>query len=161
LAEKNQRQPPFIAQPMYNLIARGVEQEFMPMAREFGVSTVVYNPLAGGLLTGKHDPRTVTPGTRFATTEPYKKRYWHDANFRAVEQLKNIAQPAGRSLISLAFNWLLHHSGADCIILGATRMEQLEQNIKACEEGPLPAATVQACDEVWKELRGPVPIYNR
>jgi aryl-alcohol dehydrogenase-like predicted oxidoreductase len=161
LAEKNNRQPPFIAQPMYNLIARGAEQEFMPMARELGVSTVVYNPLAGGLLTGKHDPQVVTPETRFASREDYKNRYWHAANFRAVEQFKKIALDAGRSLISVALNWLLHHSSADCVILGATRMEQLEQDIRACAEGPLPGEAVQACDQVWQELRGPVPVYNR
>src|SRR5208337_2041931 len=53
---------PYISQPMYNLLARGIEQEFLPMCKEFGIPNVVYNPLAGGLLTGKHKPETFTPG---------------------------------------------------------------------------------------------------
>jgi aryl-alcohol dehydrogenase-like predicted oxidoreductase len=82
-------------------------------------------------------------------------------DFAAVEKLKKIAADAGRSLISLSLNWLLHHSATDCIVLGASRLEQLEQNLEACEQGPLPAQAVEACDQVWRELRGPVPIYNR
>ena len=65
------------------------------------------------------------------------------------------------SLISLALNWLVHHTATDCVVLGASRMEQLEQNLKACEEGPLPPETVEAINAVWKEFRGPAPIYNR
>jgi aryl-alcohol dehydrogenase-like predicted oxidoreductase len=126
-----------------------------------GVSIIVYNPLAGGLLTGKHSLQKVTPGTRFDINQIYKDRYWVAQDFAAVEKLKKIAADAGRSLISLSLNWLLHHSATDCIVLGASRLEQLEQNLEACEQGPLPAQAVEACDQVWRELRGPVPIYNR
>ena len=152
---------PGIAQMMYNLIARGVEQEFTSMARELGVSIIVYNPLAAGLLTGKHSSRAFTPGTRFDYNKVYQDRYWHPQDFAAVEKLAKIAVDAGRSLISLSLNWLLHHTATDCVLLGASRLEQLEQNLKACEDGPLPAQTVEACDRVWKELRGPAPAYNR
>jgi aryl-alcohol dehydrogenase-like predicted oxidoreductase len=55
----------------------------------------------------------------------------------------------------------LHHTGTDCVILGASGMEQLTANLEACSEGPLSAAAVEACDAVWQEFRGPVPIYNR
>jgi aryl-alcohol dehydrogenase-like predicted oxidoreductase len=152
---------PAIAQQMYNLIVRGLEPEFVPMAKELGVSIMVYNPLAGGLLSGKHRPEVVTAGTRFDFNKLYKDRYWVPEDFAAVEKLKKIAADAGRSLVSLSLNWLLHHTATDCIILGASRMEQLEQNLKACEEGPLSAHTVEACDQVWNELRGPIPLYNR
>ncbi len=165
IAEKNHLQTPVIAQPMYSLIARGIEQEFLPMAKRLGISTIAYNPLAGGLLTGKHDFQTFTAGGRFDPAfwggSLYNKRYWHERTFRAVEQLKKVAADAGRCLPSLAFNWLLHHSASNGIILGASRMEQLEENLKACQEGPLSPETVKACDEAWKEYRGPVPIYNR
>ena len=161
IAEKKGFKPPLIAQPMYNLIARGIEQEFLPMAKELGVSIVAYNPLAGGLLTGKHDPQKVMPGTRFDANKQYQDRYWHPQDFQAVEKLRKIAADAGRSLISLALTWMLHHTNTDCVILGASRMEQLEQNVQAAGEGPLSPETVRACNEVWNELRGPSPIYNR
>jgi aryl-alcohol dehydrogenase-like predicted oxidoreductase len=161
IADMKKYQAPSIAQPMYNLIARGIEQEFMPMAKKLGISTVVYNPLAGGLLTGKHKPETIPPGTRFDANALYQNRYWNPQDFKAVEQLKRIAADAGRSLVSLSLNWLLHHTSANCIILGASRMEQLEENLKACSEGPLPKTTVEACDATWSEFRGPSPIYNR
>jgi len=161
IAEKNKYKPAVITQPMYNLLARGIEQEWLPMTQHFGLSNVVYNPLAGGLLTGKHQMQNVTPGTRFDKNQMYQERYWHPEDFEAIEQFKTIAQKAGRSLVSLALNWLLHHTVTDCVILGASRPEQLAQNVAACEEGPLPEDMVKGCDEVWKQLRGPVPAYNR
>ena len=153
--------PPYVSQPMYNLLARGIEQEFLPMCKEFGISNAVYNPLAGGLLTGKHKQETFTPGTRFDNNKMYQDRYWHEQQFRAVEQLRKIAKDAGRSLVSLALNWLLHHTATDCIILGASRMEQLEENLATIDDGPLSEDVVKACDEVGQNLRGPLPVYNR
>ena len=131
------------------------------MAKEFGVSTVVYNPLAGGLLTGKQRREAPLKGTRFDSNPMYLRRYWHDEDFDAVANLLDIARNAGRSPVSLALNWLLHHTPTDCVILGASRMEQLEENVAAMEDGPLTADTVDACDAVWKRLRGVAPVYNR
>jgi len=161
MAEKNGYKPTVITQPMYNLVARGIEQEWLPMTKHFGLSNVVYNPLAGGLLTGKHHIQSVTPGTRFDSNKLYQDRYWHPEDFAAVEKLQSIAKKAGRSLVSLALNWLLHHTASDCVILGASRPEQLAENLAASEQGPLPDDVVKACDEIWNEFRGPVPLYNR
>ena len=111
--------PAKVTQPMYNLIARGIEQEYLPMCKEFGVSTVVYNPLAGGLLTGKQTAQSPLPGTRFDNNKMYLDRYWHPQDFDAVEELKVIAGRIGRSLVSLSLCWLYYHTPADCIILGA------------------------------------------
>jgi len=161
VADQHKYDVPVISQPMYNLVARGCEQEFLPMAKQLGVSTVVYNPLAGGLLTGKYSPESITPATRFATNPVYVDRYWHPHLFKSVDALKKLAADAGRSLPSLAFNWLLHHTATDCLILGASRLEQLDANLRACEDGPLPADAVTECDNIWDELRGPAPVYNR
>jgi 1-deoxyxylulose-5-phosphate synthase len=150
-----------ITQPMYNLIARGIEQEYLPMCKEFDIATVVYNPLAGGLLTGKQQSHAPLPGTRFDNNQMYLDRYWHQADFEAVEELKQIAARAGRSLVSLALNWLYHHTPVDCIILGASRLEHLDENLKVLDVGPLDQATLDACDQVWFKLRGPTPKYNR
>ncbi len=161
IAKERKWHPPYVSQPMYNLLARGIEQEYLAMCKEFGVSTVVYNPLAGGLLTGKHRQDFVLPGTRFDSNALYQGRYWHAQYFNAVERLRQIAQSAGRSLVSLSLNWLLHHTASDVVILGASSMAQLNENLGATEEGPLPEAVVTACDQVWHDLRGPLPVYNR
>lgn len=161
IAEKQRYKPAVITQPMYNLLARSIEQEWLPMTQRFHLSNIVYNPLAGGLLTGKHRMQSITPNTRFDNNKLYQERYWHPQDFAAVEKLRTVAEAAGRSLISLALNWLLHHTLSDCVILGASSPEQLAQNLSACEEGPLSDDVLKACDEVWKELRGPIPYYNR
>ena len=161
LAETHSYKPASVTQPMYNLLARGIEQEYLPMAKEFGASTVVYNPLAGGLLTGKQRREAPIPGTRFDNNQLYLDRYWHPAYFDAVDRLGAVAASAGRSLVSLALNWLLHHSPADCLILGASRLDQVAENLRAAGEGPLPEDVGAACDKVWADLRGITPKYNR
>src|SRR5579871_5460808 len=127
IAERKGYRAPWVAQPMYNLIARGIEQEYLPMCKQFGVSNIVYNPLAGGLLTGKHKYEAPIPGTRFDNNKMYMDRYWHPGDFHAVEQLRQIAEKDGRSLLSLSLNWLYHHTSTDSIILGTSRVEHLEQ----------------------------------
>ncbi|HVU24059.1 MAG TPA: aldo/keto reductase [Opitutus sp.] len=161
LAEKHGLPAIGVTQPMFNLLARGIEQEFLPMCREFGVATIVYNPLAGGLLTGKQHFAAPLPGTRFDRNQAYLDRYWHEANFEAVTMLTAIAAEAERSLVSVALNWVLHHTAADGLILGASKLEHLRENLRAVGEGPLSAETVAACDRVWGRLRGPSPKYNR
>ena len=161
LAEKNGWTPATVTQPMYNLLARGIEQEYLPMTQHFGLANCVYNPLAGGLLTGKQRREQPQSGTRFDNNQMYLDRYWHPAYFDAVDQLARIAQAAGRSLIGLSLNWILHHTTVDAVILGASRLEQLEQNLKTLGDGPLAKETLDACDQVWRDLRGVTPKYNR
>jgi aryl-alcohol dehydrogenase-like predicted oxidoreductase len=161
LAEKNRWKPVTAAQMMYNLAARGIEQEFVPMAAHLHVPLIVYNPLAGGMLTGKQKRDAPLAGTRFDNNQMYLNRYWHDAYFDAVDAVARIAAEAGRSPVSLALNWLLHHTSTACVILGASRIEHLEQNLAAAEEGALDDSTIKRCDEVWAGLRGVTPRYNR
>lgn len=161
IAAQNGYAEPRITQPMYNLLARRIEDEYLPMAQSLGVATVVYNPLAGGLLTNKHHGAGPTSGTRFDGNKQYLDRYWNDQNFAAVSQLADAARAAERSIVSLALNWLLHHSPADCVILGASRFEHLEMNLRACQDGPLPEEALTACGNAWRLLRGAAPKYNR
>ncbi|MBZ5728301.1 MAG: aldo/keto reductase [Acidobacteriia bacterium] len=161
IGERKGYKAPHVSQPMYNLLARGIEQEYVAMCQRFGVAMVVYNPLAGGLLTGKQPRQTPLAGTRFDNNQLYLGRYWHPACFDAVDQLRGIAEKAGRTLVDLSLNWLLHHTATDAIILGASKLEQLEQNLDAFERGPLLADVTAACDGVWSELRGVTPKYNR
>jgi aryl-alcohol dehydrogenase-like predicted oxidoreductase len=161
LARSRGFQPAFIAQPMYNLLARGIEQEFLPMAKEYGVSTFVYNPLAAGLLTGKHAEAQIPEGGRFDKNAMYQDRYWHGRTFHAVDQLKSIAGELGRPLLDVAFAWLLHHTQTDVVILGASSISQLQQNLQAAAGDPIPTELVAKIDDVWREFRGPIPNYNR
>jgi aryl-alcohol dehydrogenase-like predicted oxidoreductase len=153
---------PTVSQPMYNLLARGIEQEYLNCCREYEIAVIAYNPLAGGLLTGKHaagaPPAT---GTRFDGNKMYQDRYWHQAYFHAAEKLTAMADSAGMSIIDLAFRWILAQSQVDSVILGATSMDQLEQNFKACQEPPLSDEVLVECDALWQELRGVTPKYNR
>jgi len=161
LSEKRGYQAPYVAQPMYNPLARGIEQEYLPFCGRFGVSTVVYNPLAGGLLTGKQHRERPLPGTRFDNNQMYLDRYWHPAYFDAVDQLRPVAEKTGRPLLDLSFNWLLNHTQTDVVILGASKYEQLEQALDVFGKAALDAETVAAFDRVWQGLRGVTPKYNR
>lgn len=161
IAEKKGYQAPVVSQPMYNLLARGIEQEFLPMSKEFKIANVVYNPLAGGLLTGKHNASEPIGGSRFDKNKMYQDRYWHADDFSAVEAVREISRTSGRSMVSLALCWLLHHTSIECVILGASKLDQLDQNLTAAEEGPLNEETLTALDQVWQRLRGVTPKYNR
>jgi 1-deoxyxylulose-5-phosphate synthase len=153
--------PPTIGQPIYNLLARGIEEEYLAFCKEYGIAVISYNPLAGGLLAGKHSLQVPPPyGTRFDGNEFYRKRYWHAHNFEAVMQLQDIARRAGISIINLAFRWILGRP-VDSVLLGASSREQLEENISACQGPPLSADILEACDTVWEMLRGVTPKYNR
>ncbi len=150
---------PALAQQMLSLIARGIEQEWAEFAKVKRIPTLAYNPLAGGLLTGKHEAaEKPAAGTRFDGNAMYQDRYWHPRMFDAVKALAAIAEQAGMSLVALALRWA--RQNADGILIGATTMPQLEENLAALD-GTLDAATCEACDEVWTELRGPLPLYNR
>ncbi len=161
ISETRGYQAPNVSQPMYNLLARGIEQEYLPFCKEFGVATIVYNPLAGGMLTGKQHRERPLPGTRFDANQMYLDRYWHPAYFDAIDQIQKFADQAGRSIIDLALNWLLFHTAIDCVILGASKIEQLEQTLDVFGKAPLDDATVAALDQVWQNLRGVTPKYNR
>ncbi|WP_437203958.1 aldo/keto reductase [Planctomicrobium sp. SH664] len=163
LAETKKLVPVAIAQPMYNLLARRLDAEFIPMAKQIGIATAVYNPLAGGLLTGKHTSASAAPptGTRFDKNAAYQSRYWLPENFDAVSRLAAAAQEEQRSLVSLSLNWLLKHSPADCVILGASSLEQFEGNLNTLNEPPLQAKTLEVCEDVARSLQGVAPTYIR
>lgn len=161
IADKQAYKSIRIAQSMYNLLARGVEQEFLPMAQELGVDILAYNPLAGGLLTGKHSHSEPAGGSRFVNNQVYRDRYWNPQYLEVVGRLQEVTARCDRTLISLALNWLLHHSGVTGIVLGASSQEQLAINLRALEDGALDSETVNACDHVSDSLKGCSPKYNR
>ena len=153
-----------VCQPMYNLLARRLEDEYAAFSQRYDVFNIVYNPLAGGLLTGKHgDPGRPQAGTRFAEDlgEMYRERYWNQAQFEAVAALQQVASGAGLTLIELAFRWLLARPLVGGVLLGASYPDQLAVNIEAARGAALPRDVEDACDVVWARLRGAAPLYNR
>lgn len=124
-------------QPRYNLLFREIERELLPLAQEEGLGVIPYNPLAGGLLTGKHKlAEGPTSGTRFTlgtAAERYQERYWHDREFNTVEELRTVADLAGLSLTTLALAWVLANPIITAPIIGASRPEQLFDSLKAVE----------------------------
>jgi aryl-alcohol dehydrogenase-like predicted oxidoreductase len=161
LADKDKWPPVVATQPMYNLLARRIEQELLPLAADQQLAVIPYNPLAGGLLTGKHEMAAPIAGSRFDRMPFYRDRYWNAENFAAVQRLTQIARDAGRSLPQLPLGWLAQQPTVTSIILGASRLDQLEENLAAIEKGLLPEQALAACDEVWATLRGISPTYNR
>jgi len=161
LARTNGWPEVLISQPMYNLLGRRVETEYEECSDRLGLTNITYNPLAGGLLTGKHRhddaPR---PGTRFSKAM-YRDRYWNAQQFAAVERLKEIATAAGLTLIEMSYRWVLGRDLTDGMLLGASSLDQLRSNLAALGGGVLPPDVTDACDAVWAELRGVAPDYNR
>jgi aryl-alcohol dehydrogenase-like predicted oxidoreductase len=144
-------------QPRYNLISRGIERELLPLAAETGLGVIPYNPMAGGLLTGKH--RRDTPpeeGTRFAivgTGGPqYRKRYWHDRSFDVVDSLRPLADEAGISMATMAVAWVMAQPTVSSVIVGASRPEQLDDAV-AAEMAPLDDELLRQLDELTLEFR--------
>ncbi len=138
LAERNGWPAIRLVQPMYNLLSRGIEQELLPMCAAFGLATAAYNPLAGGLLTGKHRIASPLPGTRFDGNALYRNRYWHEANFAAVGRLEEIAHTSGTSLVGLALRWMLCHTPVDCLILGARASINCRRTWPPSKRAPFP-----------------------
>jgi len=155
---------PVVAQQLYNLLARRIEEEYVEFADVTGLVTMVYNPLGGGLLTGRHSFDAAPTDGRFGDSRlaaMYKQRYWNTAIFEAVEQLSVIAEKAGIPLTELALRWLVSKPAAGPILLGGSKVEHLRANMAAVAKGPLEADVVEACDDVGAALRGPMPNYNR
>jgi len=150
-----------VSQVMYNLIARHLDDEYADFSSEYAMANVAYNPLAGGLLTGKHRPDDTPPDASRFTLPAYRERYWNDRQFAAVDSLAEVARAHGLSLIELSYRWLLSRQVVDVVLVGASSLQQLELNLAAAEGPPLDASALQECDEVWQRLRGPVPKYNR
>ena len=147
-------------QPRYNLLYREIENELLPLCRDQRLGVLVYNPLAGGLLSGKYrSPESPPPsGTRFTlgkTGDLYRERYWHQAQFEAVEQLRQFFGPRNRSLVQVAVAWVLAQPGITSAIVGASRPEQLDESLGATDL-TLDAEELEACNLAWYSLPRPV-----
>jgi aryl-alcohol dehydrogenase-like predicted oxidoreductase len=146
-------------QPRYNLLFRGFERDLLPMCEEEGIAVIPYNPLAGGLLTGKHDRQAPPPaGTRFSlgtAARRYQERYWNQKEFETIEALRPIVAEMGMSLATLSLRWVLSNPAITAPIVGASHPGQLADSLAAAEKGPLPAdlkATMDDMTHGWRAV---------
>ena len=147
-------------QPRYNLLYREIETELLPLARSAKLGVLVYNPIAGGMLSGKYrsgqDPEQGTRFTLAGAGPVYQQRYWDEIQLAAVGELAELARDRGHSLASVAVAWVLAQEGVTSAIVGASRPEQLEATLAGAGL-ELDEDLARACDEVWWQLpRRPV-----
>ncbi len=147
-------------QPRYNLLYREIETELLPLSRDRGLGVLAYNPLAGGLLSGKYKkgeaPREGTRFTLGAAGNMYQWRYWQDAQFSAVETLALAAEERGVDLATLSVAWVMSQPGVSSTIIGASRPEQLDASL-AAQTFELDDELRASCDAAWWSLpRRPV-----
>ena len=119
-------------QDEYSLVVRDVEKDLLPAAEEYNLGLLPFFPLASGLLTGKYKRGEAAPGdTRLGKIARLRDRYVTPRNEEIVEKLQAFAQARGHSMLELAFSWLATRPQVASVIAGATRVEQVEQNVKA------------------------------
>lgn len=142
-------------QPRYNLLFREAERELLPLCLEEGVGVIAYNPIAGGLLSGKHAGGAPPAGSRFTlgtAAQRYVDRYWHEDMFETVGRIRPLAAEAGLDLVTLAVRWVMANPAVTAPIIGASRPEQLAPALAAAE-APLSADLKTKLDELTAEYR--------
>ena len=144
-------------QPRYNLLFRQIERELLPLAAEEQLAVMPYNPLAGGLLTGKHRLDATPTEGRFTESvgkagAMYQQRYWHEQEFDTIEKLKAIAAQTGESLAKVSLAWVLANPLITSAIVGASRAEQLSDTLTAADF-TLDAAIKTQLDEASVQYR--------
>jgi len=155
---------PVASQQLYNPIARRLDEEYAAFAAAVGLETVVYNPLAGGLLTGRYRLGQQHETGRFGSAriaEQYRDRYWDSRLFGAVDALAGVARSLDISLVELSLRWARSRQVVDSVLLGASSPTQLASSIDAIRRGGLDLLTLREMDLIAEELRGPMPVYNR
>jgi len=161
---------PTIYQGMYNAITRSLENELIPACKKYGLDVVVYNPIAGGLFSGKYKSKDIPKEGRYSDAvgtmgEMYRKRYFNDSTFDALKIIDPVVAKHGLTMVETALRWVANHSalkfkdGNDGIIIGVSSLAQLDENLLDCEKGPLPEEVVEALDKAWLVSKTQTPNY--
>jgi aflatoxin B1 aldehyde reductase len=172
LCEANGWVKPVVYQGIYNALHRGIEPELMTCMRKYGIALYAFQPLAGGFLTSRYKREMKAEeheeGSRFDPKRwqgaLHRGRYWNDLYFDALDIIRPVAQQHGLTEAECALRWMNHHSlmsaeKGDKIIIGASSVKQLEQNLVDLEKGPLPDQVVEALNAGWALVKGVVPNY--
>lgn len=167
LCEREGYVRPTVYQGMYNALTRDVERELFKCLSHFNIAFYVYNPLAGGMLSGKHRSQSELPQLgRFSTNVEYQNRYWKQDYFDAISKFTDVCRSESIAPSAAALRWLVHHSDlsaakGDGVIIGASQLPHFESNLAAVAGGPLPDTIVAALDEGWELSRADCIKYFR
>lgn len=167
---RNGWKKPDVYQGVYNALHRAAEPELFPCLRKYSIAFYEYNPLAGGLLTDRYKRETVEheEGSRYDPKRNqgayYRRRYWNNAYFDALDIVRLEAKKLGLTTAEAALRWSNHHSlmkkeYGDAIIIGASSVAQLEENLENFEKGPLPEEMLMAFDKAWLTVQGTCSPY--
>lgn len=165
LCEKHGWIRPTVYEGMYNPLTRHAERELNACLDRFGMRYYAYNPLCGGLLTGRYGSYEEPPADgRFTHRPGYQNRYWKKSYFDALSLVKEACDRQGISPAEASYRWLMHHSmlreeRGDGIIMGASGMSHLRQNLEAARKGPLPGEITDAFERAWEICRADSPEY--
>ncbi len=156
---------PTVFEGIYNPLTRRAETELNACLDRFGMRFSAYNPLCGGLLTGRYGQYEAAPTDgRFTHRPNYQGRYWKKSFFDAVDVIRTAAEKHGITSIEATYRWLAYHSmlrgeRGDAILIGASKLAHLMQNLEAVKAGPLPEDVVAAFERAWTITRGDSPEY--
>ncbi|MBI4023980.1 MAG: aldo/keto reductase family protein [Verrucomicrobia bacterium] len=152
LARQIGARPIGVNQPRYNLLYRQPEEKVFPLTTTEGIGNVAFSPLAHGMLTGKYQPsKPAPPGTRAADDETnmvIKNLYWKEESRRKSQELVRIAREMGISPATLALAWCLRRTEVTSAIIGATKVSQIQENLKAVDV-QIPADVLLKLDSVF------------
>lgn len=151
---------PVVSQNVYNIVTRGLDDELLTFLEEYKLGLVTFNPLAGGLLTGKHAHGRAAEGSRLADDKGYALRYLRPASIEAADRVAELAAEMGATPVRLAYQWLLGKDYITSILCGVSGMTQLEDNLSACDAAPLPADVVAQLDALWDSIKGDYFNYH-
>jgi aryl-alcohol dehydrogenase-like predicted oxidoreductase len=161
---------PTVFQGNYNAVSRHIESDLFPLLRKLNISFYAYSPIAGGFLV--KTPASIQAkelegrfGPKARTGEMYKSMYCKKSLYEALDEWGEIAKDAGISKAALAYRWITYHSAlkkeyGDAVIIGASKVAQLEETLKVIEDGPLDTKTVGKVDEIWKKVEHEAPLDN-
>ena len=156
---------PTVFEGVYNPLTRRAEAELNDCLNHFGMRFYAYNPMCGGLLTGRYGKFEDTPTDgRFTHRPNYQGRYWKKSYFDAVDVIKMAAEKNGITSIEATYRWLAYHSmlnaeRGDAILIGASKLNHLKQNMDVVKAGSLPEEVAAAFDEAWQITKGDSPEY--
>ena len=146
--------PPVITQNGYNMLTRGVEDEIVPFTDSYDMSVVAFNPLAGGMLTGKYQQNSEIKGNRLADNRGYRARYYSELNRDAVDELTAMAEELDMTLIEFAYRWLLSRKRLYAALLGFSSEKQLESNLNVLTEEKEISFPEEKIDKIWRDITG-------
>jgi len=144
-------------EPRYNLLFRMIEEDLVPMAIDEGIGIISYNPLAGGLLTGRYKKdAALEEGTRFTLANNagtlYQQRYWQEANFVVVEKYISWCQENNLNPTTTAVRWVMQQRGITSVIIGASHAEQLDASLSAAMMNEFTKEQLEWLDNLWFSL---------